>query len=194
MKSSSYIIELLVAGAGAVAWMLLFVFAFLGYDWFPMDLVKEAGIVLALSPFVYVIGVITDRLVDNLFDKLFKENYHNPLFLGKEEYILARTRIYLTSDSLRDLLEYGKARTRICRAWAFNSLMIMLAGDLFLLLGHAPITEVADRWMYAAVITVIFALSTYLSFKAWKTLSTKEAEFLKIQSKVLDILGTEPRP
>ena len=194
MKSSSYIIELLVAGAGAVAWIILLVLAIFGYDWVPFNYLKEPGIILALSPFVYVIGVITDRLVDNLFDAFFKENYDNPLFLDKESYVLARTRIFLTSDSLRDLLEYGKARIRICRAWAFNSLLILISGDLFLLLPHSPLTQWPDRWAYSAVFSLVFAISTFLSFRAWRSLSVKEAEFLKIQTKVLDILGTEPKP
>lgn len=186
MRSSSYIIELLVAGACAGSWMVLFIIAIFGYEWVPIDLLKEAGIVLILSPFVYAIGVIIDRLVDNLFDKYFKENFKNPVFLDKEAYITARTRIYLASDSLRDLLEYGKTRIRICRAWAFNSLMLLISADLFLLLPHCPIESWVDRGIIIGVVTFCFFLSTWLSFRAWKILSIKEAEFLQLQNKVLD--------
>lgn len=186
MRSTSYVIELVIAGAGAVLWLSLLLMATFGYTWIPIELLKEPGIIIILSPFIYVIGVVMDRLVDNLFDKRFKENYENPLFLKKEEYIQARTRIYLASDSLQGLLEYGKMRIRICRAWAFNSFMILIAADLFFLLPHISMPFWPDRLRIIAAITLFFGLSARLSFKAWKTLSIKEAEFLRMQSKVLE--------
>ncbi|MEL6853005.1 MAG: hypothetical protein AAFP92_31130, partial [Bacteroidota bacterium] len=108
MRSTAYVIELIIAGVGSLAWMALIVFSIFGYEWLPVDLVFKAGFVIIISPFIYVVGVVTDRLVDNLFDRRFKENPDNPDFLEKEAYIRARTKIYLASDNLRDLLEYGK--------------------------------------------------------------------------------------
>ncbi|MDX2246617.1 MAG: hypothetical protein SF052_07580 [Bacteroidia bacterium] len=186
MKSSSYIIELIVAGAGAMVWLILILFIFVGYDWISLPLISEPALVIVFSPFLYIAGVVTDRLVDNLFDRWFKENYKNPGFLGKEEYIIARTKIYTRSDSLRELIEYSKMRIRICRAWAFNSMMIMIAGDLFVLLSHSPFELWSQRWGAFAGITVSFLLFSFLSFRAWRSLSLKEAEYLAIQSKVLD--------
>ena len=154
----------------------------------PIDLLREPGFIIILSPFIYVIGVVIDRLIDNLFDRRFKENYSNPLFLKKKEYIMARTRIYLASDSLQGLLEYGKMRIRICRAWAFNSFMILIAADLFLVLPRVDLPFWPDRLRIIAAVTLFFGLSAWLSFKAWKTLSVKEAEFLRMQSEVLEEL------
>ncbi|MEZ4774401.1 MAG: hypothetical protein R3D00_14545 [Bacteroidia bacterium] len=189
MKSSSYIIELIVAGAGTIVWLALVLFIFVGYEWISLPLISEPAFVIVFSPFLYIAGVVTDRLVDNLFDKWFKENYHNPRFLGKEDYIIARTKIYLKSDSLRELIEYSKMRIRICRAWAFNSMMILITGDLFVLLPHSPFDRWGQRWAAFAGITVSFLIFSLLAFRAWKSLSLKEAEYLAIQSKVLDEMG-----
>lgn len=188
MKSSSYIIELLVAGAGAFVWIILLIIALTGYDWIPLALIIEPAFVIVFSPFLYAIGVIVDRLVDNLFDSWFKENHTNPNFMGKREYIEARTKIYLRSESLRDLIEYSKMRIRICRAWAFNSFMILITGNLFILLPHCPLPW-SDRWLAIAAHTVTFLISSLLSYIAWRSLSLKEAEFMAIQSEVLDNLS-----
>lgn len=193
MRSTAYVIELVIAGAGAVLWLSLLLMALFGISWIPMALLKEPGFIIILSPFVYVIGVVIDRLIDNFFDKRFKENYTNPLFLKKKEYIMARTRIYLASDSLQGLFEYGKMRIRICRAWAFNSFLILIAADLFLLLPRIDLPLWPDRLRMIAAVTLFFGLSARLSFKAWKTLSIKEAEFLRMQNEVLKELKEESK-
>lgn len=185
MRSTAYVIELIIAGAGAVLWLSLLLISLFGFEWIPVEYLKEPGVIIVLSPFIYVVGVVVDRLVDNLFDKRFKENYENPLFLKKKEYIMARTRIYLASDSLQGLLEYGKMRIRICRAWAFNSFMILISGNLFLLFPHLQQPFWPTKISIMAAVSIFFGLSAWLSFTAWKTLSIKEAEFLRMQSEVL---------
>lgn len=192
MNTSGYIIELIIAGAGAVVWILLFTFAILGYDWVPVDFLIEPGVVIMLSPFVYVIGVITDRLVDSVFEKYFSENPGNPLFMSQHEYVKAITQVYMAAESLKELFEYNKRRIRICRAWSFNSLMIMFGAILLIILPHTPFTEIIDRFLAILTILIVFGISSYLSFRAWRSLSVKKARFLSTQCKVLDELISSP--
>lgn len=190
MRSTSYFIELMVAGAGATVWLGLIIISLFGWDWILWEYATEAGVIIVLSPFVYVLGVIFDRWVDNLFDFYFKENSKNPDFLPLEEYYYARTKVYLASEDLKNLLEYGKSRIRICRAWAFNSLMIAFFGALFIM--ASPHSPFADLWMKLKVsftILIIFGVLAVLSFRVWRILSVKEAGFLRDQSKILEELN-----
>ncbi|MEM6806442.1 MAG: hypothetical protein AAF696_33900, partial [Bacteroidota bacterium] len=142
-----------------------------------------------LSPFVYVLGVIFDRWVDNLFDRFFKENYENPDFLPREEYYYARTKVYLASQDLKNLLEYGKSRIRICRAWAFNSLMIAFFGFFYVMASpHSPLTNLLLKVKVGMTILLVFGTLALFSFRIWKGLSKKEARFLRVQSKILEEL------
>ncbi|MEL6255256.1 MAG: hypothetical protein AAFR87_24825 [Bacteroidota bacterium] len=187
MRSTSYFIELMIAGAGATIWLSIIVMSFYGYDWMPWDYLKEAGIIIVLSPFVYVLGVIIDRFVDNFFDFYFKENAKNPQFLPKDEYYMARTKVYMASDHLKDLMEYGKMRIRICRAWAFNSLLIAFFGSLYVISSpYSPFDQLGDKLKLGGVILLVFGLLGLLSFRAWRILSVKEAGFLRDQCRILD--------
>ncbi|TAE46709.1 MAG: hypothetical protein EAZ89_19520 [Bacteroidetes bacterium] len=178
MPVAGYVIELITAGAGASLWIVLLILAFTGHGWLPLDAIKQGGIFVLLSPFIYVIGAVIDRLVDNFFDRVFKENFQSPSFLTREGYFRARTRIYLKSDALRGLLEYGKMRIRLCRTWTFNSIGILIAADLWLLLPNTPLRHWPDRLGAIAAVTIGMSLSAWLSFRAWKILSIKEAEFM----------------
>jgi len=187
MRSTSYFIELMIAGAGATVWVALLLFSFYGYEWMPWEYLKEAGVIIVLSPFVYVLGVIFDRFVDNFFDFYFKENYKNPKFLPKEEYYQARTKVYMASDHLRDLMEYGKMRIRICRAWSFNSFLIAFFGSLYVIASpYTPFDTLGEQLKAGGLILLIFGLFGFLSFRAWRILSLKEAGFLRDQSRILD--------
>ncbi|MEO1448932.1 MAG: hypothetical protein AAFV07_05350 [Bacteroidota bacterium] len=69
MKSTSYIIELLVAGAGTVLWLGILLVALFGTEWLPLDVVATPEFLIVASPFIYALGVIMDRTIDDLFDK-----------------------------------------------------------------------------------------------------------------------------
>lgn len=188
MKSTGYIIELLIAGAGTVLWMGLLLVAIFGMDWIPMDLMMEPGILIVLSPFIYAIGVITDRTVDDFFDARFKENDKNPKFLSKEAYFKARTRIFLASEALTEHMHYNKLRIRICRAWAVNASLIAIAANIWLLLPHTPILSTMGRWQAGIATSLILGSSAWLAFRAWRKLSEKEANYLRHQAQILEKL------
>lgn len=194
MKSTSYIIELLVAGAGTVLWLGLLLIAFFGMEWVPIDLLKEPGLIIVLSPFIYAIGVITDRAVDDLFDWRFKENEKNPKFLSKEAYYQARTRIYLASAALTTHMDYNKLRIRICRGWAVNATLTLFAANLWLLLPHTPISRTSGRWQAGIALTLILGSSAWLAFRQWRKLSEKEANYLRQQAQMLEQWDQTPPP
>lgn len=68
MNTTSLFVELVVIGVGALAWVALLVLSVFGYDWVPLDPLLAAAATVPLLSVVYVLGIVSDRVADLLFD------------------------------------------------------------------------------------------------------------------------------
>ena len=188
MNTTNYILELFIAGVSTIIWVILLLFAFWGdpiLTYYKL-LGETDKLLLAFvaAPIIYVFGVIVDRLVDSFFDIYNNKSLREKYFLSEEEYRTARSKIYLQSDSLTNLFEYGRVRIRICRNWIFNGSLILISGAIFIinLNGIPSLIKIKVAGFF-----VIFMIGSIASaFVAWRDLNIKEFNFLKIQSEILD--------
>lgn len=114
-------------GTGAASWILLLVFAFLGYAWVDLDTFGSWNALLPVVAFVYVLGIVVDRIADSLLRKSDRR-LRNRAFEGSEkDYHYVRTYVFYRSDKFKDIFDYSRSKLRICRAWIFNSALNALA-------------------------------------------------------------------
>lgn len=135
MRDYQYYLELIIAGAGALLWILILSIDVFGAEWFYVELrqILEISdgllfaIVFILFPFVFVSGIIMDRISDYLFDRFINIKMSKKYFQNKYEYQKAKSLIFYKSSNLKALYEYGRMRSRICRSWTVNSILILIS-------------------------------------------------------------------
>jgi hypothetical protein len=192
MNTTNYVLELLIAGISTIIWLLLLSIALWGY-WWPID---ETGLndtdklifTVALLPMVYVIGVISDRMVDLLFDRYTKTFLNKTENNGEtsEDYKKMRSIIYLKANQpLIDLYEYSKMRMRICRNWAVNSILILVSLMVLVWTKHSFLDGIGLKLQLTITAVILLGGSSLVGFIAWKSLKLREHKFLVIQSKML---------
>lgn len=180
MTTTQLFVELLVIGFGALAWLLLFAAVFFGVD--PARLnpaFLSFSALLPLASFAYVLGILVDRVADRLLDRL--DDRHRREFFGddKNGYFVARRTLLVKAPELWTHLEYGRSRLRICRGWALNAVLLLVALDLFAIV-HRP----AALLSVPSIIVCNLALVIFagLSFWCWRALNRKEYKKIGRQS------------
>jgi len=201
MKHTNYILELIIGGLGALTWLFILLITFVDINWSAIFAhVKQENITGLLTiysmlflPFVYVTGVVTDRMVDEIFDKLFANRLLDEFFDKKEDYTKAIARIYYKSEPLKENYDYGRMRIRICRVWAFNAFISFIVVNIFLFLTFEEFKElhiyinpndinVRTLSLYSSL---FYITSSLIAFRAWYTLSRKECVVLCAQNEFL---------
>ena len=191
MKSYQYFIELLIAGAGSLVWIILLAIDVFGIEWFRFEynVLQNMSdgiffaLIILLFPFLYVSGIITDRVSDYLFDKTANIKISKKHFSCKEDYQKTKALMFMKSTNLRDLYEYGRMRSRVCRDWTLNSILILLASNYLIWIGNV-VSE--DRLKISLFVSVLLISSTIISFLTWRTLIRKEYRFIIMSKEILE--------
>lgn len=180
MNTTNLFVELLVIGISAAIWCLLLALAFVEInETFLTQLQTKHEFLLTLLalPFIYVLGIVTDRLADIVFSRettrLGKEIYSD-----KKETLADKVVIYKTASPLVDMINYGRSRMRICRGWLFNLPLILVTLNIYL--GCHDYT--LKSFILANLSLVVIWLAFYL---AWRDLIVKEYEKLQRISAIL---------
>ena len=186
MNTTSLFVELIVIGIGAACWILLLVFAVFGYEW--VKVVNDYFLILAvpLLAFVYVLGIVSDRLIDKLFDVVIGKSIRNRKFPDPDEYFESKRLVLLESERMADAIEYSRSRLRICRGWAVHALLIAFVIPFFT---KAQLSGAWAAKFNTFGITIFLALAL-VSFFGWYYLNTtqylkikEQAEFLRAVSR-----------
>lgn len=180
MNTTNLFVELIVIGAGAFFWLLLFTLSLFGYDWFPWEKVGAAtAILLPLLTVTYVLGIVVDRLADRLFSKWDKRLRYTHGFPNNDEYHIARNHVYTYAvDRLIALFEYGRSRLRITRAWSINFVMLTLSSLVFIWTRLSNLPN-SNRWMITVFCFTLFSFGAGVTFSAWKKLAINDYKRLK---------------
>ena len=184
MNNTNYTIELLIAGISTALWIVLLTMAFWGnwlIEWLP-GIGNELAIVLVLFPFVYMIGVLIDRVSSGLFG-LMEDKLRNKYFPNRDAYKMARSITYTRHEQLIKLFEYNSVRIRICRNWCLNGIMILLAWTILLFSAHSPVVP-AHRVGVFFFAFLFLTSSIVIAFLGLKKLIRKDLDYLKIQSEI----------
>jgi hypothetical protein len=126
------------------------------------------------------LGIASDRIADTLFEKWWNNKLRTEQFPDRSDYYAARRIILTRSGRLSDLLEYGRSRLRICRGWALNATLIVVALNLLIWI-RMPGPRLALS-LFGTVAGFLFAISSWYS---WRNLSITEYRKVKEQAAFL---------
>ena len=176
MNTTNLFVELIVIGVGALAWLTLLVLALFGWEWVPTTQVfSTVGLVPILS-LIYVLGVVSDRIADLLFDRLWERDLRKTRFLEVADYHAARRQILTRSERLSEVLEYMRSRLRICRGWALNSVLIAVALNLFIRLRLSQYPSALLLSLFGTAAILLFAAASWYT---WRSLTVTEYRKVK---------------
>ena len=180
MSTTNLFVELVVIGVGVFIWLALLVFSFVGVSLEQISNTWLIGSAIPTLAFIYVLGIIWDRFVDNIFDRLWGDSLRREYFDHIEEYYNARRNILVNSEPLSDLLEYGRSRLRICRGWSVNALLIGICLNVYLWLHGDSFLQATRISLIGSVACVALAIGSWF---AWQNLTKVEYRKIKDQSK-----------
>lgn len=176
MSTTNLFVELLVIGVGASTWIGFALASVVGVPNADADLLKSYLFLFLGLSIIYVLGVISDRFADFLFDRLFSAPIRTRHFSDKRSYQDARRLVFRTSERLADQHEYGRIRIRVARGWAVNAALMAITWPILVS------TRFADQsWSQAAFVsgTVGFAALAIACWWTWSQLCG--TEYLKIK-------------
>ncbi len=75
MGTTELFVELIVIGTGAFSWITMFTFSIFGYQWVPTELLFTVPALFPFLSFIYIVGIITDRIADVVFSKLWLQRF-----------------------------------------------------------------------------------------------------------------------
>lgn len=145
MVTTAVFAEIIVAGLQAAAWITLVVLAVFGFGW--ADPAAIAGwsalVTLLVLAVAYMLGVMIDRLADNLVMRL--DRHRPPVPVDKPAPVEdMRMATLAKDDGVARFLDYQRSRMRIARVTLLNLLLLVPALVAFLTLRtRAEIHEVA---------------------------------------------------
>lgn len=167
MNTTALFVEFIIIGSGAMSWLGLLFLSLFGYAWIHWDKVTS---VVALIPFitlVYSLGIVIDRLSDQLFSKWDKKIRLNT-FPNNSEYNTARTYTYTyATDKIVNLFEYGRSRIRISRSWFINNLMLIFSIPIFVWtqFANVPFTLRLSITFFGLIVFSVFSIATFITWK-----------------------------
>lgn len=186
VNTTNLFVELIVIGVGASVWLVLLTLAVFGYAWVPVDQLLTPFAAVPILAVIYVLGIVSDRVADAVFESIWSDDLRTPYFRQRKEYYDARRLILTRSERLSDLLEYGRSRLRICRGWAFNSILIAVTHNLLLWLRLADEALAPSISVFGSIALLTFSYAAWFS---WKKLS--ENEYRKIKEQAQFITATQ---
>jgi hypothetical protein len=139
MNATALFVELLVVGIGTATWLALFLATILKYK-FDTNLLQDNPALLGtLTAIVYVLGIVVDRLVRDIFMPALEAKARIAVFTPEkikrikeiapqiDEHNLSMELdkfIRANSESLASKIDYNRSRLRICRAWVLHFVLI----------------------------------------------------------------------
>jgi hypothetical protein len=163
MGTTELFVELVVIGIGAFIWMVIATLSIFGYAWVPLDRLLSVSALIPFLSIVYIVGIITDRISDVIFESLWVPKLQRKYYSSPNAPREDRRLIYSENEYLANLIEYGRSRLRICRGWAFNSVLIIIAVNFFI------VAQVTNRDLQNKLFIWINILVGFIAFFSWYT-------------------------
>jgi hypothetical protein len=182
MNTTNLFVELIVIGVGASIWLVLLILSIFGYAWVPIDHLTSPFAVVPILAVVYVLGIISDRVADAVFEWIWTDDLRGSYFQNRKEYYEARRLILTSSERLSDLLEYGRSRLRICRGWAFHSILIAVSLNTFVWMHFSDKPFAWPISIVGSTSLVVLALAAKFS---WQKLAQNEYRKSKEQAQFI---------
>ena len=176
MGTTELFVELIVIGIGGAAWIVLAVLSAFGYRWIPLEQALSLPVLVPALSLVYLVGIITDRLADVLFEAIWVPGLRRKHYDSNHSARDDRRLIYTHNEYLASLIEYGRSRLRICRGWAFNATLCLVAANVFLAL-QFPASAFRTSLFWG--VNLALGLIALLSWYTWYSLLDTQYRRLK---------------
>jgi hypothetical protein len=129
MSTPEVLVEVLVAGTQALAWLLLALLGLVGHIPRSLPPVLGGSILAGLGILAgaYTLGVVIDRVADTLLEGL-ENRVRAPIVEGMPPEPVMRLRVLATEAGAATFLNYQRSRIRIARATVLNSALLGVSG------------------------------------------------------------------
>jgi len=171
MSTTNLFVELVVIGVGAVMWLSVAFLGIFGLAWFPLEQLNSPLFLIVFFSVVYILGIITDRMADSLFEKWYSGKLREEWFPSIQAYYSARRIVFERSQHLSNILEYRRSRLRICRGWIVNFVFLTITANLYIWVQLSPS---CNRITISFFVTSTLVLLVFLSWLSWKRLVIDE--------------------
>jgi hypothetical protein len=184
MTTTAIFAEIIVVGLQCVAWILVLVLGLFGTDWIdPAQLRAWAALAtIVVVAAAYAVGVIVDRLADDLFlaaialgRRLRGEGSGSTAETLKSvtderlDLQLMRFTVADASEGLGRFLDYQRARIRVARATTFNLVAAVPATTVLLTQQATPSDGLVAFLAIAAIVGIAASARTAVAVHgAWK--------------------------
>lgn len=191
MNTTDLFVEILVIGVGAFTWLAMLMLSAFGYsDVLPSQIFSIPAL-LPVIALVYVLGILTDRIADILFEKLFINSIRKKYYANTKQHFEDRRTILVYSERLSELLEYGRSKLRIVRGWALNFLLILVSLNIFI---ATQVLEQQFRMNLLVFGNATLILLTILCWYSWRSFVETEYRKVKEQAEFLRSNGIAKKP
>jgi Flp pilus assembly protein TadB len=137
----------------------------------------DSSIALVASiPFIsliYVLGIVTDRLIDRLYDKrddtflkqFYKQDADTDVSISdlKKKHHEERRTVINTHERMADMIEYNRSRLRICRSWSVHALIIACLIPFFAVTNLSP-QYALNVSIFGFVVFIALSISCYYTW------------------------------
>ena len=175
MNTTSLFVELVVIGVGAAIWVVLLIFMAFGYEWVPSEKALSIPAAIPILAVVYVLGIVSDRMIDILFDYVWGKTFRKKHFPRTGDYHEARRKVLTRSDAMAHIIEYSRSRLRICRGWSVHSILIAITLVVF---SWTQLSDHSLRMRVSLFGGLAFCFLGVTSWYAWRYLNT--TQYLKV--------------
>lgn len=186
MNTTDLFVEILVIGVGAVVWVTALVLSIFGYPFASLEQLFSIPALLPGIAFIYVLGIIVDRISDVFFDKYFVPSIRKKYYGDGKEAFDDRRTILVYSERLSQLLEYGRSRLRIVRGWALNFVFMIVSLNLFV---WTQVIDTQLRMRISILGSLILLLLGFLCWYSWRGFTETEYRKIKEQAEFLRSIG-----
>lgn len=136
MSTTLLFVELLIAGIQVVVWFVLLILTVFGYEWifaFPAEALRDWQLLITavILSFVYVLGILFDRLADLMFSKWDRSIGRQRFPDAPHSFSVVRFQITKDNEYLNHQFEYTRSRLRIARASSLNFALTTILGLVF---------------------------------------------------------------
>ena len=185
MSTTNLFVELVVIGVGAILWLILLTLALFGFQWLQIKVEILLALVIPLLSLIYLLGIIVDRVADFIFERIWSKQIRKTVYGGstQQNFYDDRRLVLSQQNPITERLLYAQSRTRICRGWSLNAVVITLTFVILMFSQFRSSPHFLGILIYGCF--SFFTLS-FICWVAWKMLKysdylkTKEyAEFLR---------------
>ncbi len=180
MGTTSLFVELVVIGLGGFAWVALILFSIFGYDEAKLTLLNSLPSAITTLAFIYVLGIIIDRIANNLYRHFILKKIIAKSSISKKEYDQLMAFIIDKHEQWAERISYSRSRQRILRSWILNFIILIFCGNIYIW------TQLWQQQITVSIVTTTILLFLVVgSYFALFDLSKNEVKKLESYSEEL---------